>query len=161
MLVPGVMGSRMKVILDCEKISAEVEKQCDSVCSNYKKTGSGRFITEIMWITLLEGVARVLNNLDNYCLGLVVMLDTNNIQTDYSHLNGITGIQSVWNDLGNSLKGECGLKAIQNLDGDEEFNFIAWLEPDLQAYKQMASQFIDQLGYVNGVNLFAMPYDFR
>jgi len=114
-----------------------------------------------MWITLLEGVARVLNYLDNYCLGLVVMLDTENLKTDYPHLNGITGVQSLWNDLGNSRTGQCGLKAIQNLDGDEEFNFISWLEPELQGFQQMASAFSDQLGYVSGLHLFPLPYDFR
>lgn len=41
----------------------------------------------------------------------------------------------MWNDLGDSKTGQCGLKAIQNLDGDEEFNLIEWLEPDLAGFK--------------------------
>lgn len=38
MLVPGIMGTRLKVILDCSKLSSDVNKQCEDTCRNYNQS---------------------------------------------------------------------------------------------------------------------------
>jgi hypothetical protein len=77
MLVPGIMGTRMKVILDCAKLSSEVNNQCSNQCSLYNKSlkPKDRFHTLTLWLSLLNGAAKILNSFDNYCLGMLMKLD--------------------------------------------------------------------------------------
>ncbi len=81
MLVPGMMGTRLKVILDCAKLDKSVNQQCEDSCKDYqgKKDDQHRFITLTLWMSLLTGAARILKPLDNFCFGLLLSLDTSNI----------------------------------------------------------------------------------
>lgn len=113
-MVPGVMGSRLKVMIDCEKLDKSVSTMCDNTCINYYnyKDPKARFITMTLWISLLSGAAKILNSFDNFCLGLLVSLDISKISTKPEELPGLAGVSAMFNDLGNSKTSECGMQSI-------------------------------------------------
>ncbi len=65
MMLPGVMGTRLKVLIDCEKIDKGISKQCYNTCDTYYNKKTNRYSTNIMWISLMSGIGKILHSQDN------------------------------------------------------------------------------------------------
>ena len=83
MLIPGVMGTRLKVLMDCEKVDRTISTMCSKTCDSYYNKQTNRYSSNILWISLISGIGKVLHTQDNYCLGLLMMTNITDITKDY------------------------------------------------------------------------------
>eukprot|EP00331_Platyophrya_macrostoma_P032674 CAMPEP_0176457938 /NCGR_PEP_ID=MMETSP0127-20121128/32266_1 /TAXON_ID=938130 /ORGANISM="Platyophrya macrostoma, Strain WH" /LENGTH=658 /DNA_ID=CAMNT_0017848353 /DNA_START=140 /DNA_END=2116 /DNA_ORIENTATION=- len=158
--VPGLMGTRLMVEIDCETLLMKHPEIMDA-CGWHTCTWSLFYSKPApeygIWIPSIFSPVSILRTTNNTCFGRLVGLhyDANKSEIHERYVE-IEGLRVTWygNTTGTYDIADGGFNAIGN---------ILPLPVQISESKGFngLSTYLTKLGYQKGLSLFAVPYDFR
>lgn len=164
MVIPGDLGSKMIATIDCPVFKAQhplAFKKCGwSQCGTPGSKGTPQS-EYLLWIPTLTSPMSLFRPLDytaNICFTTIFALDIiQNKKTkilSYKSRAGVT-VYPVGDTKSTAKNSHCGFDGMCNLLPTEKL-----IELGMQYFNNMRI-FLEKIGYVHGLTMQGLPYDFR
>lgn len=163
-LVPGIMGTKLVVTIDCETLKNFAgQRFLDCGWNSCYGIGFSPDKEYLLWIsltTLLIPITRPAQ--ERRCFGDLMEMRLHYTRSKLDGLSNFPGINVTWygNTVRSAAESKCGLAAVMNLNGEESVLGLQSSQCALDGYGTMAGQ-LQAMGYESGLTMQAIPYDYR
>ncbi len=163
-LVPGILGTKLVVSIDCETLrdfAGQRFLDCGwNSCFGIGFKPDSEYLLWISLTTLLIPITKPAQQ--RRCFGDLMEMQLHYSDKKLERITNFPGINVTW--YGNSQESaeysRCGLNAVMNLNGKESVLGLQSSQCALNGYGDMSEQ-LEAMGYESGLTMQAIPYDYR